>query len=193
MIDIKRAVIYAELMQKLTELQNAATVAFKAGDRDAEVSIDKEIETVKSEIALVRPRANRKLTDEDWKKIETEGPTGLSPLSWGGFWEMRKSDTGPQRYNFACSWAQSFEDAKRQCMQGRPGADTYFLLYRNEDSRGRSPSPYTFWSERKKLKHFYVFGMIDGADGAFFRFPKLIDLYNAKDYALKMLDQEHRR
>jgi hypothetical protein len=193
MADKERDGTYAELMRKLNILQDTAMEAFKSGDLEAEAALDTEIGDIKQLLDTVRPRANRKLGDEDWEKIEHGGPPPTSPMAWGGFWTMLKSDRGPQRYRFACSWAKSFENAKRLCMQGGPWPDVYFLLYRNEDTRGRHPGPYTLWSEYKKSKYFYIFGMIDGADGKFFRFPRLIDLYRAKDYALMTLERGHGR
>ncbi|MDG6989598.1 MAG: hypothetical protein JRN21_09825 [Nitrososphaerota archaeon] len=177
--------------KQLAELEANARAAVKARNFDEELRIDAQISELRKALTHELPRANRRLTSEDWKKIETEGPTA-GRIAWGGFWEMRKSDSGPQRYHFTCSWSQSLQDAIAEFM-GRTGSHGWYaLIWRYEDTRGPLPRPYTMWTEHEKLKHFYICGVVDGTDGKLFKFPRLIDLYNAKDYALELLRKEGR-
>lgn len=176
---------------QITELESKARAAMKCNDLAEENRIDAEIASLRKQLKAVLPRANHELTEEDWKKIETEGPTA-GRICWGGYWSVRKSDTGPQRYRFSSSWAMSLQDAVKECMHGGPNDEWCYLIYRYEDLRGTNPGPYTLWEEHAKYKHFYICGVVDGTDSKFFRFPRLMDLYHAKDFALELLRKEGR-
>lgn len=180
-----------KIEKQIVELNNKAVEAMNARDFDTEKRLDVQIAQLWKALKKTFPRANRKLTEEDWKKIETEG-TYADRGVWGGFWSMRKSDKGPQRYHFTSSWTKSLKDTIKSCMEPSPNPLWYHLVYRYEDVRGHPPLPYTLWAEHEKIKHFYICGVVDGTDGTFFRFPRLIDLYHAKDYALELLRKEGR-
>ncbi|MDG6934303.1 MAG: hypothetical protein JRN68_06355 [Nitrososphaerota archaeon] len=177
--------------KQLVELETKAKAAMNARDFNTERQIDGQIVELRKALKKALPRANRKLTEEDWKKIETEGPYTAIGV-WGGYWTMKKSDDGPQRYHFTNAWTKSLKDTIESCMKPDSNPYWYHLVYRYEDVRGSPPKPYTMWHEHATIKHFYICGVVDGADGKFFKFPRLIDLYHAKDYALELLRKEGR-
>jgi hypothetical protein len=181
----------SSIRSQIEALEAKAVEAMKMKDYAAERKIDEQIVALRKQLERSRPRANRALTEEDWKQIESEGPTA-GYAAWGGYWEVRKSDKGPQRYKLDCSWAMSFRDAIARFMRGGPWPNWIALIWRYEDLRGRTPGPYMFFNEFRKHKHWYICGVVDGSDGQFFRFPRLIDLFNAKDYALELLRKEGR-
>lgn len=168
-----------KIKSKIDLLKNSAQIAFEKGDYAAEKRYDDERIALEKKLPKRVPKID--VDEKYWSEVSSE----VMPGHWGGYYSIRKDVLKPHYPNtsFPSAWESSLQGAMNTCYNGNPAC--FCMIYRTKDMNPLvAIRPY----DTRSYTHARRFlGIVDTANGKFYRFHRLLYYYSAIKEGNKIL------